>query len=59
MEATITVPFSAMDTLDYIHKNCEIIKTDHTEKASIYWVKAKSEHFDYLRKKGLAVKEMV
>jgi len=57
-EVSVCVPFTAMDTLDYIHKNCEIIKIDHTDKASIYWVKAKSEHVDYLRKKGLIVKEI-
>ena len=57
-EATVTVPFTGMDSLDYIHKNCEIIKTDHTDKASLYWVKAKIEHLDHLRKKGLIVREI-
>jgi GTP-binding protein HflX len=57
-EALVAVPFTAMDSLDYIHKNCEILKTDHTDKASLYLVKAKLEHLDYLRKKGLVVKEV-
>jgi len=57
IKAMIKLPFTRMNISDYIHKNCEIIKTTYEGKEAIFMVKAKRDKLAYLEKQGVEIKE--
>lgn len=57
-EVIIKLPFNRMDLTDYIHTNCEVLKTTYQEKEVIYWVRIKQDSLAYLRNRGIEIKEV-
>ena len=57
-EVVLKFPFGRMEVVDYIHKNCEILKIDYQEESVIYWVRAKKPAWEYLERVGVAVKHI-
>ncbi|UCC95734.1 MAG: GTPase HflX, partial [Candidatus Omnitrophota bacterium] len=55
IEVILKFPFKLMEVVDYIHRNCEVIKTNYKEDNVIYWVRARQHKLTYLQKKGVEV----
>ncbi|MDP2922817.1 MAG: GTPase HflX [Candidatus Omnitrophota bacterium] len=57
-EVIIKLPFKLMELTDYIHTNCEVLKTNYQETGIVYWVRIKQDKLVYLRNKGAEIKEI-
>lgn len=58
VEAVIRLPFKMMELADYIHTNCEVLKTSYQDTEAVYLVRTKQGSLTYLKNKGAGVKEM-
>jgi GTP-binding protein HflX len=58
LEAIIKVPYNKADTLEFLHKNCEILKANYKKDNIVFWIKTKKANLEYLRKKGFPVEEI-
>ncbi len=58
MEAVVRLPFDRMEVVGYFHKHCEILKYTYQDKEAVYWLRLRKNNLDYLKKAGLAVKEL-
>jgi GTP-binding protein HflX len=58
VEVVVKVPFNRMELVDYIHTNCEVIKTAYDENHTIYFLKIKKDNLSFFEKKGIEAKEM-
>ena len=58
IKATIKLPFTRMNIVDYIHRNCEIIKTTYEGKEAIFMVRLKRSKLAYLEKQGIKIQEI-
>jgi hypothetical protein len=47
-----------MELADYIHTNCEVLKTSYQDTEAVYLVRTKQGSLTYLKNKGAGVKEM-
>ncbi|MFA7677865.1 MAG: GTPase HflX, partial [Candidatus Omnitrophota bacterium] len=56
VEVVVRIPFERMDQANYLHANCEVIKTSYKEKEAVYWLRVKSMNLAHLKRQGLAVK---
>jgi hypothetical protein len=45
-----------MELADYIHTNCEVLKTSYEEDKALYLVRTKKENLTYLGGRGVTVK---
>jgi GTP-binding protein HflX len=57
-EVIIKLPFKLMDLTDYIHSNCEVLKTNYQETEVVYWVRIKQEKLTHLRNRGVQIEEI-
>jgi GTP-binding protein HflX len=57
-EGILRLPFNRMDTVNYLHKNCEILKITYQKEEAIYWIRTKPENLSYLKKQGFKVKDI-
>jgi GTP-binding protein HflX len=55
VEALLKIPFNLMETVDYLYKNCEVIKINYQESSVVYWVRIKKDKLPYLEKKGIKI----
>ncbi|MBU0694488.1 MAG: GTPase HflX [Candidatus Omnitrophica bacterium] len=58
LEAILTFPFSLMEVVDYIHKNCEVLKTNYRESEVVYLVRTSVDKLAYLKNRGVQIKEI-
>ncbi|UCD15192.1 MAG: GTPase HflX [Candidatus Omnitrophota bacterium] len=58
IEGLIKVPFNQMAISSFIHNNCEVLKVDYSQGGVIYLVRITKKNIDFLRKKGVNVKEV-
>ncbi|MEI8348737.1 MAG: GTPase HflX [Candidatus Omnitrophota bacterium] len=58
VEAIIKFPFTRMELVNFLHANCEIMKTNYQENEVVYWVKTKQPFLAYIAKQGAQVKKM-
>jgi GTP-binding protein HflX len=56
VEAVIRLPFKMMELTDYIHTNCEVLKTNYEEDKAVYLVRTKTDKLTYLESRGVAIK---
>jgi len=56
VEAVIKLPFNMMELTDYIHTNCEILKTSYEEDKVVYLVRTKKDNLNHLENRGVAIK---
>jgi len=56
IEAVIKLPFNMMELTDYIHTNCEVLKTSYEEDRAVYLVRTKKDNLTHLENRGVAVK---
>jgi GTP-binding protein HflX len=56
VEAVVKLPFSMMALTDYIHSNCEVLKTNYEENKAIYLVRTKKDNLTYLENRGIDIK---
>lgn len=57
VKVMLKFPFSLMEVVNYIHKNCEILKKKYNETEVVYWVRVDKNKLSYLEKRGVAVKK--
>lgn len=57
-EGILRLPFNRMDIINYLHKNCEILKVTYQKEEAVYWIRTKPENINYLKKQGLTIKEI-
>jgi GTP-binding protein HflX len=58
VEVIIKLPFRLMELTDYIHTNCEVLKTSYQEKEAVYWIRARQDKLTYLRNRGAQIQEI-
>lgn len=58
VEAILKFPFSLMEIVEYIHENCEVLKTNYHETEVVYWVRAHKNKLAYLEKKGVGINKV-
>lgn len=58
LEVVVKIPFNRMELVEYIHANCEVIKTGYDEGHTIYFLKIKKDKLSFFEKKGIGVKEL-
>ncbi len=58
IEVVVKVPFDMMDLSNYLHNNCEVLKTNYSEKEAIYWLRISKDTLKGLEKRGLKPKEV-
>lgn len=56
VEAVIKLPFNMMELTDYIHTNCEVLKTSYEEDKAVYLVRTKKDNLTHLENRGIAIK---
>lgn len=56
LDVIVRLGFNQMGLTNYLHKNCEILKTTYQENESVYWIKIKKAKLEYLKKKGISIK---
>jgi len=56
VEAVVKLPFNMMALTDYIHSNCEVLKTNYEENKAVYLVRAKKDNLIYLENRGIDIK---
>lgn len=52
------VPFNHMEIVNYLHKNCEVIKSSYEDKEVVYWLRLKKDKLDYIKKQGIKIREV-
>jgi 50S ribosomal subunit-associated GTPase HflX len=57
-EFILKVPLTQMRLTQYIHGQCEVIKSDYHENEMLFWVKTKEEKLLYLKKYGIEIKKV-
>jgi GTP-binding protein HflX len=57
-QAEIKLSFQQMELANYVHKTCEIIKKEYSEKEIVFSVRAKESNLAYLKKNGAQVNEI-
>ena len=58
LEVIIKVPFKLMELTDYIHTNCEILKTNYQENEAVFLVRTKKDSLIFLKNKGAQIQEV-
>jgi GTP-binding protein HflX len=58
VEAVVKLPFSMMEFKDYIHTNCEVLKTQYQDNEAIYLVKTKESILSYLERQLIQIKKI-
>ena len=58
LDVIVRLGFNQMGLTNYLHKNCEILKTTYQENESVYWIKIKKAKLEYLKKKGISIKNL-
>jgi hypothetical protein len=57
-QLVIHIPFTLMETLDYLYSNAQVIKAEYHSQEVVVWVRIKNSFIPYLEKKGLQIKEI-
>jgi GTP-binding protein HflX len=57
-EFILKVPLTQMRLTQYIHGQCEVIKSDYHENEMLFWVKTKEEKLLYLKKYDIEIKKV-
>jgi len=58
VEVVVKIPFSRMEAVNYLHKNCEILKTAYQSEDAVYWIRVKKTSLPLMERQGLTVKEI-
>lgn len=57
VEAVVRIPFDHMEIVNYLHKNCEVVKKSYEDKEVVYWVRSKRDKLDYIKNQGIKIRE--
>ncbi|MFH1876203.1 MAG: GTPase HflX [Candidatus Omnitrophota bacterium] len=58
IEVILTFPFSRMEIVDFIHTNCEVLKTSYQDDKVVYWVRTAQEALIHFKKQGIEVRRV-
>ena len=58
VEVVVRLPFNRMDIANYLHNNCEVLKTAYQDNDAVYCVRVKKEKLAYLEKQNLNIERI-
>ena len=58
IDVIVRLAFNQMHMTNYLHKNCEILKTSYEENEVVFFIKSKNDKLDYLKKKGILIENL-